>query len=201
MAEKQELRIPLSEAKAYGNGKDVFLDLLQIGKIGEYGLGHIQWKEDGVDGIISFEANHLLTPFERDDIKQALSIKAVTWEHVLAISDLFQTEDVSEPVTFEQIEASLCYQAQVSKISNGLVQKCWVEREDEETVVFCCTRLGTVSPELADLLHESLLDASLLSEEEAENYLSLRGTEELILRESDLTFADDTIDFVLDTSL
>ena len=69
MAEKQELRISLSEAKAYGNGKDVFCELLHTGKIGEYGLAHIQWKEDGVDGIVSFEANHRLTPFERDDIK------------------------------------------------------------------------------------------------------------------------------------
>ena len=201
MAEKQELRIPLSEAKAYGNGKDVFCELLHTGKIGEYGLAHIQWKEDGVDGIVSFEANHLLTPFERDDIKQALSIKSVTWDHVLAISDLFQTEDVLEPVTFEQIEASLCYQVQVSNVGEGLFQRCWVEREDEDTVVFCCERLGTVSSELADLLHESLLDASLLSEEEAENYLSLRGTEELILRESDLKFADYTVYMISDTSL
>lgn len=154
-----------------------------------------------MDGIVSFEANHLLTPFERDDIKQALSIKSVTWEHVLAISDLFQTEDVLEPVTFEQIEASLCYQVQVSNVGEGLFQRCWVEREDEDTVVFCCERLGTVSSELADLLHESLLDASLLSEEEAENYLSLRGTEELILRESDLKFADYTVYMISDTSL
>lgn len=37
MAEKQELRIPLSEAKAYGNGKDVFCELLHTGKIGNMG--------------------------------------------------------------------------------------------------------------------------------------------------------------------
>ena len=86
-------------------------------------------------------------------------------------------------------------------MGEGLFRKCWVEREDEATVVFCCERLGTVSSELADLLHEFLLDASLLSEEEAENYLSLRGMEELILRESDVKFADYTVDVISDTSL